>query len=109
PGRTVEAGHAREHGTHPPGTGLASATRAPVTATLQAPADKDPGDYEFTTTASTQASNSAPDESAATTTLVVPSVLDVDVTKAWSPSETTYTPGATSQIDLGVTNTSNGP
>src|SRR5699024_1701636 len=98
-----------EQGTHPAGTGLEFGTRVTITVTLQAPADKDPGDYEFTNTASTQASNSAPDASAATTTLVVPSVLDVDVTKAWSPAETTYTPGATSQIDLGVTNTSNGP
>src|SRR5699024_5994358 len=84
-------------------------TRVTVTVTLQAPADKDPGDYEFTNTASTQASNSAPDESSATTTLVVPSVLGVDVTKAWSPAETSYTVGDPSQIQLGVTNTSNGP
>src|SRR5699024_2715010 len=98
-----------EEGTHPEGIGLEFGTRVTITATLQAPSDKNPGSYEFTNTTTTAATNSAPDESSATTTLVVPSVLDVDVTKAWSPSETTYTPGATSQIDLGVTNTSNGP
>src|SRR5699024_11174673 len=39
-----------EEGTHPEGTGLEFGTRVTITATLQAPADKNPGSYEFTNT-----------------------------------------------------------
>lgn len=98
-----------QEGTNPEGLGLEFGTRVTITVTLQAPEAMPPGNYEFTNTATTEAANSESDSSEATTTLVVPSVLDVDVTKTWSPAEATYTAGATSQIALGVTNTSNGP
>ncbi|WP_159621025.1 DUF5979 domain-containing protein [Ruania rhizosphaerae] len=98
----------QQEGTNPEGTGLEFGTRVSVSITLQAP-EKTPGEYAFTNTATTEASNSNPDSSDATTTLVVPSVLDVDVTKDWDPAEETFTPGAESTISLGVTNTSNGP
>ncbi|WP_163541644.1 DUF5979 domain-containing protein [Occultella kanbiaonis] len=93
----------------PVGTGLENGLTLSITITLQVPTTVGPGDHVVTNTANTEATNSNPDTDDATVTIRVPEIIDVDVTKAWSPSEQTFQPGAPSTIDLSITNTSNGP
>jgi fimbrial isopeptide formation D2 family protein len=93
----------------PVGTGLQNGQTFTVTITLQVPADLPPGTQTITNTASTEASNSAPASDDATITVITPEIIDVDVTKTWSPSPQSFNPGSPSTIDLAVINASNGP
>ena len=95
--------------TAPAGTGLQNGQTLTFTITLQVPDNLTPGTKVITNVAETAATNSAPDSDDATITVTTPSVIDVGVTKGWSPSPQSYNPGAPSTIDLAVTNASNGP
>ena len=93
----------------PVGLGLEEGQTFSVTITLQTPDDLPPGTQIITNTAETAATNSAPDTDDATIAVVTPEIIDVAATKAWSPTPQSFSPGATSTIDLSVTNASNGP
>jgi len=93
----------------PVGTGLQNGQTFTVTLTLQVPDELPPGTQVITNVAETAATNSAPDSDDATITVVTPEVIDVDVTKSWSPSPQSFNPGSASTIGLSVTNASNGP
>ncbi|GAA4429190.1 hypothetical protein GCM10023169_31180 [Georgenia halophila] len=95
--------------TSPAGTGLQNGSTFTVLVTLQAPDDAPPGEHTAVNVAETTATNSAPDTAEATVTLVVPSILDVEVSKVWSPTPQTFAPGTPSSVTLGATNASNGP
>lgn len=93
----------------PVGTGLQNGQTFTVTITLQVPSDLPPGTQTITNSAQTEATNSAPASDDATITVITPEIIDVDVTKAWSPSPQSFNPGSPSTIDLAITNASNGP
>ncbi|WAA65356.1 DUF5979 domain-containing protein [Microbacterium oxydans] len=93
----------------PVGTGLQNGQTFTVTITLQVPSDLPPGTQTITNEAQTEATNSAPAKDDATITVITPAIIDVDVTKAWSPSPQSFNPGSPSTIDLAVKNASNGP
>ena len=93
----------------PAGKGLQNGQTFTVTVTLQVPDTLPPGTQIVTNTATTEATNSAPGLDDATITVMTPETIDVDVTKAWSPSPQSFNPGAASTIALGITNASNGP
>ena len=95
--------------TAPSGTGLQNGQTFTITITLQVPDTVAPGDHIIVNTAETAATNSEDDRASATVTVRVPEVIDVDVTKTWTPATQTYAPGAASTIALGVINASNGP
>ncbi|MGM7680249.1 DUF5979 domain-containing protein [Microbacterium sp. A94] len=95
--------------TSPAGAGLEEGVTFSVTITLQTPDDLKPGEQSITNTANTAADNSSPDSDNATIVVITPEIIDVATSKAWSPTPQSFSPGATSTIDLSVTNTSNGP
>ncbi|MDR1212848.1 MAG: hypothetical protein LBK54_01910 [Propionibacteriaceae bacterium] len=63
--------------------------------------------HPITNTATSSASNSAPDSSSAAVTISVPQVLQSDLTKGWAPASATV--GQTSTVSLAATNRSNVP
>ena len=93
----------------PAGTGLQNGQTFTVTITLQVPDNLPPGTKTITNTAQTAATNSAPGTDDATITVITPEIIDVDVTKSWTPSPQSFNPGSASSIGLTVTNASNGP
>ncbi|WEK60706.1 MAG: DUF5979 domain-containing protein [Candidatus Microbacterium colombiense] len=93
----------------PVGTGLQNGQTFTVTITLQVPSDLPPGTKTITNSAQTEATNSAPATDDATITVITPEIIDVGVTKDWSPSPQSFNPGSPSTIDLAISNASNGP
>lgn len=93
----------------PGGTGLGTGTTFTITVTSQVPADHPPSIVEFTNVARTTADNAQPVADSVDATIIVPRELGVAVSKTWLPESSAWAPGAESVIDLGVTNTSNGP
>lgn len=91
----------------PGAVGLENGRTFAVTLTLQVPLDMPVGDTAITNTATTSATNSAPGSSSADVTISVAEVVDVAVSKTWTPANQTFTSGAPSRIDLSVTNASN--
>ena len=90
-----------------PDVGLENGRTFAITLTLQVPLDMPVGDTEITNTATTSATNSAPGSSSADVTISVAEVVDLAVSKTWTPSKQTFDEGAASTIDLSVTNASN--
>ncbi|WP_157962380.1 DUF5979 domain-containing protein [Homoserinimonas sp. OAct 916] len=93
----------------PTGVGMQSGQNLTVSITLQVPDTVEPGSIEITNTATTSATNSAPDSSSAVITVTNPILIGVGATKNWSPSTQSFDEGAASTIGLQVTNTSNVP
>lgn len=90
-----------------PDVGLENGRTFAITLTLQVPLDMPVGDTEITNTATTSATNSAPGSSSADVTISVAEVVDLAVSKTWTPSNQVFDEGAASAIDLSVTNASN--
>lgn len=87
--------------------GLEAGKTFTVTLTLQVPADMPVGDTAISNTAQTTALNSAPGTSVADVKVHVAEVVDLAVSKTWTPSSQTFDEGAASRIDLSVTSSSN--
>ncbi|MFN8190521.1 MAG: DUF5979 domain-containing protein [Nocardioidaceae bacterium] len=94
----------------PVGIGLGSGTTFTIALSLRVPDDYPPGTSpDIVNTATATATNANPVSDNATVNIVVATVIDVGVTKSWTPSTQLFNPGATSTIGLGVRNTSNVP
>lgn len=91
----------------PVGTGLQYGRTFTALLTLQAPATLPPGTLVAVNTASTTATNSAPDDDQATVTVTVDRELGVDARKTWTPATRAFVAGAPSTISLAGTNASN--
>ncbi|WP_069387174.1 DUF5979 domain-containing protein [Cellulosimicrobium cellulans] len=93
----------------PAGTGLTAGATFTLTLTLQVPDDARPGETDIVNTATTSATNSAPDSASVPVHVSVPVETGVDLSKTWEPAGRTFEPGAPSTVALSARSTSNTP